>query len=313
MLDKDNDSVSLQVPGICNFRLHDLSRAASPAPSNRPIAAASFADSSRHCTRELSQPWSFSPFAFPPIPLHDMEAMKPVLDMLDAIIKDVEQALTPLKTETEALKSTDRSAVVAGDASVQPQQQKKKKKEKKPKQPPPPVVDPVISQFLQCDLRVGRVIDVSFHPEADGLYVLKVSYGGDEVKTVCAGLRKFIPEEEMKDRMVVTICNLKPRKLRGVASEAMILAGSVVSGEGEKETVVPIAPPSGAQMGSIVSAEGIEGERTVTEGKNVSGKVWDKVVPRLGVKGEIACYDGKHLTTGAGVIACALPDGAAIH
>lgn len=245
-----------------------------------------------------------------------MEPMKPVFEALDAIIRDVEQALAPTiasTTANSASGSTIASKSLPGDASGQPQKQKKKKKEKKPKQPPPPAVDPVVSQFLQCDLRVGRVANVSFHPEADGLYVLQVSYGGDEVKTVCAGLRKFIPEDEMKSRMVVTICNLKPRKLRGVPSEAMILAGSVVSGEGEKETVVPISPPPGAEEGTVVTAEGIEGERTVVTGKYVSSKVWDKVVPRLGVNGEVACYNGSKLTTGSGVIACALPDGAEIH
>lgn len=239
--------------------------------------------------------------------------MKPVLDSLDSIIKDIEQALSPPKSTSEASTSADRSTAVPGDTSAQPQQQKTKKKEKKSKQPATPPVDPAISQFLQCDLRVGRVVEVSFHPEADGLYVLKVSYGGDEVKTVCAGLRKFIPEEEMKNRMVVTICNLKPRKLRGVASEAMILAGSVISDEGEKKAVVPITPSAGAQEGTIVSAEGIDGERTVADGKYVSSKVWDKVVPRLGVQGEIACYGGKHLIAGAETVGCTLPDGTKIH
>lgn len=237
-----------------------------------------------------------------------MESMKPILDSLDSVIENIESTLNPPKqAPMDAAPQTE-----SNDAEA-PKQGKKKKKEKKAKQPPAPQVAPEIAQFLQCDLRVGRIVEVGSHPEADGLYVLKVSFGGEEVRTVCAGLRKFIPEEEMRDRMVVTICNLKPRKLRGVASEAMILAGSVVSGEGDKETVVPIGPPDGSEEGTVVGADGIEGERTVVDGKFVSGKIWDKVVPRLGVKDGMACYDGKQLRTSLGAVTCALPDGAEIH
>lgn len=246
-----------------------------------------------------------------------MDLMKPALDALDTIIQDVEKALEipdNANKHTATLKADD-ARPVAPDTPDQATANKKgsKKKNKKPKQPPPEPIDPSVSQFLQCDFRVGRINEVTSHPEADGLYVLKVGYGNDETRTVCAGLRKFIPEEEMQDRMVVTICNLKPRKLRGVASEAMILAGSVVSGEGEKETVVPLAPSPQAVEGAVVMVEGMSGERVVEDGKFVSGKVWDKVVPRLGVKDGAACYDGKPLHTAGGVVACALPDGAEIH
>lgn len=258
-----------------------------------------------------------------------MEAIKPALEALEGLISDIEKSLiakndaaktdidsgpteasreAPNSSSAEASEAAPRASLGNGTAS----KEKKKKKDKKPKQPPPPTVAPEIAQFLQCDLRVGRITDVSHHPEADGLYVMQVTYANDETRTVCAGLRKFLTEEELSNRLVVTICNLKPRKLRGVASEAMILAGSVVSG-GEKKTVVPISPPDGVQPGDIVGAQGVEGERTVSDGKFVSGKTWDKVVPRLNVKNETACYDGKPLVVSAGVVTCKLPDGTEIH
>lgn len=241
-----------------------------------------------------------------------MDVMKPVLEMLDKIIKDVEQALAP-KSAEQGTPMADRSLPTNSDTSTKTQQQKKKKKEKKPKQPTPPAIDLVRSQFLQCDLRVGRVTEVSNHPKSEVLYVLKVRYSDEELRTICAGLRNYIPEEELKDRMVVTICNLKPRPLRGILSEGMVLAGSVKSDEGMKDEVVILAAPAAAEDGSVVIAEGIDEERTVTEGKFVSGKTWDKIVPRLSVKDGIACYDSKPLRTAAGVITCQLPDGVEIH
>lgn len=275
-----------------------------------------------------------------------MDSLKPVIDTLDGVIANLDSALsttamsdTPATPATPATSAASTDPPVADTTSATPvtsataadgtpvadgaaptdgqQQKKKKKKEKKPKPPAPPPLPTEATQFHQCDLRVGRVVSVAPHPEADGLYALKIAYASnatpEQTRSVCAGLRKFIPEEAMSNRLVVTICNLKPRKLRGIDSEAMILAGSVVSGEGEKETVVPLAAPEGAVEGDCVGVEGLPGERTVVEGKFVSGKVWDKVVPRLSVKDGLACYDGSLMVAGGKPVGCDLPDGAEIH
>ena len=37
---------------------------------------------------------------------------------------------------------------------------------------------------------------------------------------------KFIPEAEMQDRMAILCCNLKPSKMRGILSEAMVMCAS---------------------------------------------------------------------------------------
>lgn len=189
---------------------------------------------------------------------------------------------------------------------------KKEKKPKKPKAPPAPALPPSTTQFHQCDLRTGLVKSASHHPEADALFVLSVDVGDPEPRSICAGLRGFVDEKDLVGALVVIICNLKPRNLRGVPSNGMLLAASVVS-EGEKERVVPIWPPEGATAGDFVAVEGMEGERTVVEGKFVNAKTWGKVCPRLIVTGGEACYEGKKLLVGDGVIKCDLPDGAQIH
>lgn len=270
-----------------------------------------------------------------------MNPIKPVLDHLDTIIHDVENALkvdnskaantqSTAEPSTTGKTSVNEAAAVGkskeatvSDPSGKASEKKSKKKEKKKKEngastgkDGKPVPLPLEqSQWLQCDIRVGRVSSVGEHPELSGLYVLQVSYGDEmEPRTVCAGLRNFIPADEMSDRRVVTICNLKPRKLRGIESQAMILAGSVVSESAGKEKVETLVPPTDAPDGAIVSVIGMEGlSRTVEKGKNVSGKTWDKVGARLSVKNGEACYDGARMSVGTEAVLCNLPDGSEIH
>ena len=66
----------------------------------------------------------------------------------------------------------------------------------------------------------------SKHPDADALYVEEIDCGEEKPRTVISGLVKFIPEPEMQDRLVVVLCNLKPSKMRGILSEAMVMCAS---------------------------------------------------------------------------------------
>lgn len=64
------------------------------------------------------------------------------------------------------------------------------------------------------------------HPDADSLYVEKIDVGEAEPRTVVSGLVQFVPKEQLQDRLVVLLCNLKPQKMRGVESQGMVLCAS---------------------------------------------------------------------------------------
>lgn len=64
------------------------------------------------------------------------------------------------------------------------------------------------------------------HPDADSLYVEKIDVGEAEPRTVVSGLVHFVPKEQLQDRLVVLLCNLKPQKMRGVESQGMVLCAS---------------------------------------------------------------------------------------
>jgi len=61
---------------------------------------------------------------------------------------------------------------------------------------------------------------------------------------------KFVPLEEMSNRMVVLLCNLKPSKIRGVLSEAMVMCAS------SPDNVEILEPPPGSVPGDYINVDG---------------------------------------------------------
>lgn len=183
------------------------------------------------------------------------------------------------------------AAVAGGGAAAaggQQPAQKREKKEKAPKPPKAPAVAAPLSPSL-IDLRVGHILKAIKHPEADSLYVSTIAMGdkagtddtseyeGQVVRTVCSGLNGLVPLEEMQGRKVVVVCNLKPVKMRGIKSSAMVLAASPRLKEGEVDNhagpVELVAPPPDSKAGERVYFEGWKGE---PEGMlNPKKKVWD--------------------------------------
>ena len=78
--------------------------------------------------------------------------------------------------------------------------------------------------FMEVELRVGRIMSVEDHPDADRLYVVKLDDGSEQGRTICAGIKAYYSPDELLNKMVVFVANLKPRSLRGVVSEGMMLA-----------------------------------------------------------------------------------------
>lgn len=82
---------------------------------------------------------------------------------------------------------------------------------------------------------------------------------------------KHIPMDQMRDRFVVVLANLKPSKLRGVESQAMVLCATSPDGS----TVELVQPPVGSKVGERVLFEGHEGAaEDVLPPKK---KIWEKV------------------------------------
>jgi len=76
---------------------------------------------------------------------------------------------------------------------------------------------------IPLTLRVGEIIEIKEHPNADKLYILTVDFG-DEKRQIIAGLRPYYSKEDMLHKRIVVVTNMKKAKLRGEVSEGMLLA-----------------------------------------------------------------------------------------
>ena len=81
-----------------------------------------------------------------------------------------------------------------------------------------------IDDFAKVDLRVARILKAENVPEANKLLHLTLSLGGDETRSVFAGIKAAYEPEKLVGRLVVMVANLKPRKMRFGLSEGMVTA-----------------------------------------------------------------------------------------
>jgi len=104
-----------------------------------------------------------------------------------------------------------------------------------------------IDDFSKIDLRVGKVVEGSFHENAKKLLVFKIDTG-DKIRTIVSGIAEAYKPEDLVGKNVIVVANLKPVKLRGVLSEGMILAG-----ENEAKELVVIEADKKLNPGDKVS------------------------------------------------------------
>lgn len=81
-----------------------------------------------------------------------------------------------------------------------------------------------IEDFAKIELKVGTVLKSEKHPKADKLLVSQVDLG-DETRQIVSGIATAYTPEDMVNRKVIVVTNLKPANLRGVESQGMLLAG----------------------------------------------------------------------------------------
>ncbi|KAJ3053236.1 hypothetical protein HK097_004745 [Rhizophlyctis rosea] len=133
----------------------------------------------------------------------------------------------------------------------------------------PPPKPKVVDNISKIDFRIGKILEVKQHPDADTLYVSKIDLNEPAgPRTVVSGLAKHIPVFDLENRHVVVAANLKPSTIRGVESAGMVVAAS----SADKTAVELLDPPSGSEAGDLVTFEGFD-----RQPEEVNRKLFEKV------------------------------------
>jgi len=123
-------------------------------------------------------------------------------------------------------------------------------------------------QFSALNLKIGKVLDVQPHPNADKLYLMKVDIGRHI--TMVSGLKEFYTADQLKTKTLVIVTNLEPATIRGVKSEGMLLAAE------EGHRLALLTPEKDLPAGTQVSSGMEPGQ------KQVSFKEFQKLEIRAG-------------------------------
>jgi methionyl-tRNA synthetase len=96
------------------------------------------------------------------------------------------------------------------------------------------------ADFAKLTFRVGKVVAAERVEKADKLL------GEPSARTIVSGLALSYQPESVVGRSVVVVTNLKPRKLKGIESNGMLLTA------GESDATLALLDPGDAKVGSVV-------------------------------------------------------------
>jgi methionine--tRNA ligase beta chain len=163
------------------------------------------------------------------------------------------------------------------------------------------------SAFSHLDIRVGKIVKVYPHPDADSLYVEEIDCGEEQPRTICSGLRQFYKEEQLLNLKLCVVANLKPAKLRGIESFGMVLCavvfGDEVDGKRAKLQCELLAPPAGAEIGARVELEDESyADGALAPAVNMNSKkksnLWSTAAADLAAVDGVATFKGRALVVG---------------
>jgi len=132
------------------------------------------------------------------------------------------------------------------DAQVQKLLNTKKQNELDEVKAAPAKPEIEFDDFMKMDIRTGTILEAEKVAKTKKLLKLKIDTGIDQ-RTVVSGIAEYFEPEKIIGKQVSILVNLKPRKLRGIESQGMILMAEDKDGK-----LVFVAPEQKVSNGSEV-------------------------------------------------------------
>mmetsp|Transcript_21037 Transcript_21037/g.43969 ORF Transcript_21037/g.43969 Transcript_21037/m.43969 type:complete len:238 (-) Transcript_21037:43-756(-) len=221
------------------------------------------------------------------------------LDVLDNAIADLEARLNlsagqeipqNLLAGSGGGKSNKKNKGGGKQPKQQQQQQSKKNAEPNNDQP----------DICKLEFKVGQIVKVWVHPEADKLYCEEIDVGEESgPRQIASGLRPHFTEEQMLGQRLLVASNLKAKNLVGFKSHGMVLCAAKPDGEGE--IVQFVEPPEGAAIGEVITFEGLPPPEPLAPNQVEKKKLWQKAAEGMKTTDDcIAAWNGHAFMTSAG-------------
>ncbi|KAL3622041.1 hypothetical protein CASFOL_034237 [Castilleja foliolosa] len=221
-------------------------------------------------------------------------------------IKKVEDS-NAKKTVQEANGASSSGTDSKGKKSVDTQKKKVEvsqatAEKKKPLEKEADKKDEELSVSL-LKIQIGYIRKAWKHPSADSLLVEEIDVGEAKCRQVVSGLAKYCTPEELTNRRVVLITNVKPGKLRDVMSQGLVLCAS----NSDHTSVEPLFVPEGAKAGECITFSGHDGKPE--EVLNPKKKQLDKITPHLFTDDKgVATFKGVPFMTSSGPCTSSIPN-----
>ena len=160
-----------------------------------------------------------------------------------------------------------------------------------------------LSPWEKLSFRVGQIKKVWPMKGSDKCYCEEIDLGEKSgPREIASGLRQHYTLEQMQDRFVVVVENLKPKKIAGFLSHGMVLCGW----NEDRSKCEFVEPPKGSKLGERVFVSNVK--FTIDPpplGANASKKCWEAVKKQLkSDSGCVAQFNGQPMSTSAGVCKC---------
>ena len=152
----------------------------------------------------------------------------------------------------------------------------------------------------KLDVRVGFVQRCWIHAESEKLLCEEIDLGEGEPRQIASGLRPHYTAEDLTCRMVLVLCNLKPRAIAGFQSNGMVLCAC----NSDHTVVKLLQPPQDAKIGEQVSFKGHGTAAPASASVMAKKKILEKLGPHLQTDEEGKCRFGKdgYFTLESGIV-----------
>lgn len=241
--------------------------------------------------------------------LKDCDFMKPV-EFREELQKCINENDTDKNAEKEKKKKEGKGKEASTSAApAKGEKKEKKKKEKKNEKTKESGKGKeetrALDDITRLNMVVGYVEHVEVHPDADNLYCLKVNVGEEKVRDICGGMRKKKSIEDLLNKHVIVLANLKEKALRGKKSHGMILCGL------NDDKLELLQPPEGVKIGERINCENVDlnllPDKVLSSDK--AKNPFFHIQPNLILKNGVAYFKDAKLVSSKGEIVCALREG----